>query len=336
MNDQSSFCVNAVMDKLSLLQVENLRKSFPVKSSLFSLRSDMLLALNDVSFSVEQGETLGLVGESGCGKSTIAKLIMCLDAPDSGAVFYRGENIFSMNRYEKREFRKKVQIVFQDPFSSLNPRKKVSSIIGEPLVIHKMFPDRFVRKKVYELMSLVGLPREYADRYPHEFSSGQRQRIGIARALSLNPEMIVADEPVSALDVSIQAQTINLFMDLQKEMDLTYLFISHDLSVVRHISTRIAVMYLGKLIEIADSDELFQRPLHPYTRLLLSSVPVPDPMKKRNTVLLQGDVPSPMAPLPGCVFSSRCPDVRPDICHRSQPRLKDTGHSHAVACFLRA
>lgn len=322
------------MSSLPLLQIKNLKKSFPVKRSPFQSGTEALVAVNDVSLSVSSGETLGLVGESGCGKSTIARLLLCLDVPDSGAVFYRGKNIFNMSASERRDFRKKVQIVFQDPYSSLNPRKKVSTIIGEPLVIHKLLPRCQVSERVLELMALVGLPHVYADRYPHEFSSGQRQRIGIARALSLSPEIIVADEPVSALDVSIQAQTINLFMDLQEKMGLTYLFISHDLSVVKYMSTRVAVMYLGQLVEIAESDDLYQNPMHPYTRLLLSSVPIPDPQKKRKKAVLQGDVPSPLHPPSGCIFSSRCPDAQPEICLVSQPPFEMKNSTHGVACFL--
>jgi len=323
------------MNNTPLLKVENLNKSFPVSNGFFSKGSVVLKAVNDVSFYLEKGETLGLVGESGCGKSTIARLLLCLDQPDSGTVAFKGKNIFEMNKADKNDFRKKVQIVFQDPFSSLNPRKKVGSIIGEPLIIHKLMPRKKIRGRVNELMELVGLRKEYADRYPHEFSSGQRQRIGIARALSLQPDIIVADEPVSALDVSIQAQTINLFLDLQKQMGLTYLFISHDLSVVKYISSRVAVMYLGKIVEVAGRDELYTHPLHPYTRALLSAVPVPDPSKTKERILLKGDIPSPLDPPVGCVFSSRCPEVKEEICLKKHPELKEKKDGHFVSCFLR-
>ncbi len=323
------------MNNTPLLKVENLNKSFPVSSGFFSNGSVSLKAVNDVSFSLKQGDTLGLVGESGCGKSTIARLLLSLELPDSGTVAFKGKNVFQMNKTDKKNFRKKVQIVFQDPFSSLNPRKKVGSIIGEPILIHKTIPRKKIRGRVLELMELVGLRKEYADRYPHEFSSGQRQRIGIARALSLQPDVIVADEPVSALDVSIQAQTINLFLDLQKQMSLTYLFISHDLSVVKYISSRVAVMYLGKIVEIAGRDELYGSPLHPYTRALLSAVPVPDPSKTRERILLKGDIPSPLDPPGGCVFSSRCPEAKDDICTKKHPELKEKQDGHFVSCFLR-
>lgn len=323
------------MNSIPILEVKNLKKSFSLSAGFFSKGSVTLKAVNDVSFFLSKGDTLGLVGESGCGKSTIARLLLSLDQPDSGTVSFKGENIFMMNKARKNDFRRKVQIVFQDPFSSLNPRKKAGSIIGEPLLIHKVLPRNKISKRVAELMEMVGLRKEYAQKYPHEFSSGQRQRIGIARALSLNPEIIIADEPVSALDVSIQAQTINLFLDLQKQMNLTYLFISHDLSVVKFISSKVAVMYLGKIVELAESNELYQNPLHPYTRALLSAVPVPDPLIKRERILLTGDIPSPFNPPEGCVFSSRCPEVKADICTKNHPELIQKYDGHAVSCFLR-
>lgn len=323
------------MNNASFLNIVNLNKSFPVSSGFLARRSVYLKAVNDVSFSLEEGETLGLVGESGCGKSTIARLILCLDRPDNGKIYFKGQNIFELKGPGKKEFRKKVQIVFQDPFSSLNPRKKVGSIVGEPLIIHKLVPRNEVKDKVLELMELVGLRKDHFNRYPHEFSSGQRQRVGIARALSLNPELIVADEPVSALDVSIQAQTINLFMDLQKRMRLTYLFISHDLSVVRYVSKKVAVMYLGKIVEIAPSDELYDGPIHPYTEALMSAVPLPDPSRRTNRIILKGEIPSPFDPPEGCIFSSRCPLVDKNICLEKHPPLQEKRDGHWAACFLK-
>jgi oligopeptide transport system ATP-binding protein len=319
----------------SLLNVVNLKKSFPVSAGLFSRGSDRLKAVNGVSFSLKKGETLGLVGESGCGKSTIARLILCLDQPDSGEIYFEGSNILELDAAKKKEFRKKVQIVFQDPFSSLNPRKKVGSIVGEPLLIHKLVHKSKIRDKVLELLDLVGLQRDHINRYPHEFSSGQRQRIGIARALSLSPELIVADEPVSALDVSIQAQTLNLLMDLQRQMNLTYLFISHDLSVVRYVSTKVAVMYLGRIVETAPRDELYSRHLHPYTEALLSAVPLPDPTRRKERIVLKGDMPGSITLPKGCVFSSRCPIVDKKTCMEKQPPLEEKRKGHWAACYLR-
>ncbi len=323
------------MNNSPLLKVVNLKKSFHVSSGMFSGSSLQLKAVNNVSFSVEEGETYGLVGESGCGKSTIARLILCLDNPDQGEIYFRGTNIFTLQGVEKKKFRRKVQIIFQDPYSSLNPRKKVGSIIGEPLLIHKIVPKNKIRDKVFELMNMVGLQEDHYGRYPHEFSSGQRQRIGIARALSLSPELIVADEPVSALDVSIQAQTINLLMDLQKQMKLTYLFISHDLSVVKYVSTKVAVMYLGKIVETASNDELYSSPLHPYTVALFSAVPVPDPSVRKERITLKGEIPSPINPPVGCVFSSRCPVADSNICFKKQPPLEEKRDGHMVACWLK-
>lgn len=323
------------MESNSFLAVVNLKKSFSVSAGFFSGSAVRLKAVNDVSFCLEKGETLGLVGESGCGKSTIARLVLCLDRPDSGTVLFQGRDIFTLDKAEKKEFRKKVQIVFQDPFSSLNPRKRVGSIIGEPLLIHKLVPKHMIQNRVFELMELVGLQKDYADRYPHEFSSGQRQRIGIARALSLSPELIVADEPVSALDVSIQAQTINLLTDLQERMHLTYLFISHDLSVVRHVSTRVAVMYLGKIVEVAPREQVYTAPLHPYTEALLSAVPEPDPFQDKKRIILKGEIPSPFNPPRGCVFSSRCPIADTAVCFEKHPPLEEKRTGHWAACYLR-
>ncbi len=323
------------MSTQDLLRVENLVKTFPVSSGFFSRSVARLTAVNDVSFTLQKGETLGLVGESGCGKSTIARLVLRLDEPDSGTVHYNNDNIFSLKGSDKKGFRRKVQIVFQDPFSSLNPRKRVGSIIGEPLLIHKSLPRKDIPDRVLELMDMVGLRKDHYNRYPHEFSSGQRQRIGIARALSLEPELIIADEPVSALDVSIQAQTLNLLLDLQKEMNLTYLFISHDLSVVRFISSRVAVMYLGKIVELASTPDLYAHPLHPYTEALLSAVPVPDPTRENRRILLEGDLPTPVALPKGCVFAGRCPIVDKTICFTKQPPLEEKRRGHFAACFLR-
>jgi oligopeptide transport system ATP-binding protein len=318
------------------LEVRNLSRSFSVSGGMFSRDTVRLHAVNDVSFSLYSGETLGLVGESGCGKSTLARLLLCLDMPDSGAVLYAGANIYTLRGTSLKAFRRRVQIVFQDPFSSLNPRKKVGSIIGEPMLIHKLATRKDVADRVHELMEKVGLRPDHYDRFPHEFSSGQRQRIGIARALSLNPDLIIADEPVSALDVSIQAQTLNLFMDLQQELGLTYLFISHDLSVVRFVSSRVAVMYLGAIVEIASCGDLYTHPVHPYTESLLSAVPFPDPERTPNRVLLQGDVPTPFAFPRGCPFSSRCPIADRTVCFDRPPGLEEKRPGHFAACYLRS
>ncbi len=323
------------MDNQGLLRVVNLKKTFPVSTGLFARGATLLKAVDTVSFSLTRGETFGLVGESGCGKTTIARLILCLDTPDSGQIFFKEKNIFGFDTAARKRFRQKVQIIFQDPFSSLNPRKKVGSIIGEPLLIHKLIPKKDVKDRVRALLDLVGLQQDHFDRYPHEFSSGQRQRIGIARALSLNPELIVADEPVSALDVSIQAQILNLLIDLQGKMNFTYLFISHDLSVVELISLRVAVMYLGKIVETGLKDELFTSALHPYTEALLSAVPVPDPAHRKTRIMLQGEVPGPLNPPRGCIFSSRCPIVNKDICLHKHPSLEEKRAGHWAACFLR-
>jgi len=318
-----------------LLDIIHIKKSFSLSAGLFSQAPGVLQAVDDVSLAVAKGETLGLVGESGCGKSTMAKLILGLETADSGDILFKNKSILNVRGAEKKRYSRKVQIVFQDPFSSLNPRKKAGTIIGEPLRIHNIVHRRDIREKVAELMEGVGLQKDYMNKYPHEFSSGQRQRIGIARALSVNPELIVADEPVSALDVSIQAQTINLFLDLQKRMNLTYLFISHDLSVVRYVSTRIAVMYLGKILEIAPGSELCDNPLHPYTQALLSAVPVPDPARSRKRIVLQGEMPSPLQTPGGCIFSNRCPIFHPEACARVHPGLEEKARGHWLACHLR-
>jgi oligopeptide transport system ATP-binding protein len=318
-----------------LLDVIHLRKTYPVAAGLFSKAPLLLKAVDDVSFSLSKGTTLGLVGESGCGKTTLARLILNLEEPDAGEVLFNGRDIYALKGDELKSFRKQVQIIFQDPYSSLNPRKKVGSIIGEPLRIHRLLPESNIPARVKELMDLVGLQQDQLNRYPHEFSSGQRQRIGIARALSLNPRVIIADEPVSALDVSIQAQIINLLQDLQQRMNLTFLFISHDLRVVRYISHRVMVMYLGKIVETAASEELYHTPLHPYTEALLSAAPVPDPCVNKQRIILAGDPPSPLHPPTGCIFSSRCPIMKPDTCLEKHPPLEEKRPQHFAACYLR-
>ncbi len=290
-------------------------------------------AVDDVSLSIQKGETLGLVGESGCGKSTFGRAILRLEEPTAGEVWFDGENILAYDREQLRALRKKMQIIFQDPFSSLNPRKPVAAIVGEPLLIHGMKSRRERDARVLELLRVVGLRQEHMRRYPHMFSGGQRQRIGVARALALNPKLVVCDEAVSALDVSIQAQVLNLLKDLQEDFGLTYLFISHDLHVVEHISDRVAVMYLGKIVEIAASETIYARPLHPYTQALLSASPMPDPTRRQKRVILKGDVPSPIDPPPGCRFHTRCPFAE-SICTTNEPALKDVNPGHQAACHF--
>ncbi len=314
----------------SLIQVRNLCKYFDINVGAF--RSKPLKAVDGVSFDIKRGETLGLVGESGCGKTTVGRTLLNLYKPTSGEIWYDGKQIKS--KHDINEFRKKATMVFQDPYSSLNPRMTVSDIIGEPLDIHKMYPNKDERmQRILELMDYVGLNSEHAARYAHEFSGGQRQRIGIARALAVDPDFIVCDEPVSALDVSIQAQVINMFDDLQDKLGLTYLFIAHDLLVVRHISDRIAVMYLGKMVELADANEIYNHPLHPYSISLLSAVPVPDPKVARanKRVMLEGDIPSPLNAPSGCPFRTRCPYAT-DACAESMPEFKEIETGHFVAC----
>ncbi|MBU5436403.1 ATP-binding cassette domain-containing protein [Tissierella sp. MSJ-40] len=316
-----------------LIEVKNLKKYFKVG------RKQVLKAVDNVSFNIYKGETLGLVGESGCGKTTCGKTIMGLYDATDGEVIYEGENIHSFNTQEKREFTKKAQIIFQDPYSSLNPRMTVGDIIGEGIDIHHIYKGANRKKerqeKIFELLDTVGLNKEHTSRFPHEFSGGQRQRIGIARALAINPNFIVCDEPISALDVSIQAQVVNLLIELQRERGLTYLFIAHDLSMIKHISDRVGVMYLGGLVEFTTSDELYRNPLHPYTQALLSAIPVPDPEEERvkKRIPIDGEIPSPINPPPGCKFASRC-SLAIDKCKEKMPEFKEISHEHFVACHL--
>lgn len=312
-----------------LVRVRSLFKHFPVDGS-----DEVLRAVDGVSFEIFRGETLGLVGESGCGKSTAGRCLLRLIEPTAGEISFDGRDVLSMRRSELRELRREMQIVFQDPYASLNPRMKVGDIVAEPLVIHNIGTKQQRRARVAELLSRVGLDPDYRNRYSHEFSGGQRQRIGVARTLALNPKLIVADEPVSALDVSVQAQVVNLLQDLQEEFGLTYLFISHGLAVVEHISTRVAVMYLGRIVEIAGAAELYKQPFHPYTQALLSAIPVPDPdpKQKRERIVLQGDVPTPINPPSGCRFRTRCP-IAVAECAKVDPELREVAPAHSVACI---
>ncbi len=317
-----------------LLRVENLVKNFPVRRRLLSRAAEEVHAVDRVSFEIGAGETLGLVGESGCGKSTTGRCILRLVEPSSGEVWFDGKNITALSGGALRALCRDMQIIFQDPYASLDPRMTVGAIVGEALTIHRLATSRRVfEDRVVELLETVGLDADHMRRYPHEFSGGQRQRIGIARALAVSPKLIVCDEPVSALDVSIQAQVVNLLEDLQQQLGLTYLFIAHDLSVVEHISTRVAVMYLGRIVEVAPAHDLYTAPLHPYTEALLSAVPIPDPAVKRRRITLEGDVPSPIRPPPGCHFHPRCPRAMP-VCAVEAPVRKEIAPQHAVACHL--
>jgi oligopeptide transport system ATP-binding protein len=320
-----------------LLSVRDLVKSFPARGGFFGGSADVVRAVDHVSFDLDAGETLGVVGESGCGKSTTGRCILRLIEPDEGEVWFEGKNVMALDRSELRALRRDVQIIFQDPYASLNPRKTVGSIVGEALTIHRLVKsEREYKDRVIELLELVGLRPEHNRRYPHEFSGGQRQRIGIARALAVQPKLIICDEPVSALDLSIQAQVINLLEELRKKFNLTYIFIAHDLSVVQHVSDRVAVMYLGRVVEIASAAQLYSNPLHPYTEALLSAVPVPDPKVKRSRIRLEGEVPNPINPASGCPFHPRCPIRQMPLCGTVQPELKETQDGHRVACHLRS
>jgi oligopeptide/dipeptide ABC transporter ATP-binding protein len=325
--NQTNLPVPPTEQRETLVSVRDLVKHFPVEGS-----TDVVRAVDGVSFEIFAGETLGLVGESGCGKSTVGRCMLRLIEPTSGHIYFEGRDILALNKKELREIRREMQIIFQDPYASLNPRMKIGDIVGEPLVIHNQGTKSERRDRVVALLRRVGLDPDYVNRYAHEFSGGQRQRIGVARSLALNPKLIVADEPVSALDVSVQAQVVNLLQELQEEFKLTYLFISHGLAVVEHISTRVAVMYLGRIVEIAGAAELYAQPLHPYTQALLSAIPIPDPAQKRKRIVLQGDVPTPINPPSGCRFRTRCPLAIED-CARIDPELREVSPGHQVACI---
>ncbi|APJ05010.1 ABC transporter ATP-binding protein [Silvanigrella aquatica] len=325
------------MSEMDILRVQNLVKYFPITGGILGKQIAKVHAVDDVTFSVKKGKTLGLVGESGCGKSTLGRTILRLIEPTSGNIFFDGKDITNISQKQLRPLRKEIQIVFQDPFASLNPRMSIREILSEPFEIHNLFPDKQERiHKVLSLLKEVGLSPEAIDRYPHEFSGGQRQRIGIARALSLNPKIIICDEPVSALDVSIQSQILNLMMDLRDKYHLSYIFIAHDLSVIEHISDEVAVMYLGKIVEYTSSENLYKHPIHPYTKALISSIPRHNVVEKREHQVIQGDLPSPIDPPSGCRFHTRCPFAK-EICSKQIPELKNLGseiNSHLVACHF--
>ncbi len=315
-----------------LLEARNIKMHFPLKKGMFSRKENFVKAVDGVSFTIKPGETLSIVGESGCGKSTTGRVLMKLLDPTEGRIIFEGEDITDFSADKIRPYRKEFQMIFQDPYASLNPRLTVKEIIEEPLIVHNLEKSKR-QERVIELLEVVGLNKYHANRYPHEFSGGQRQRIGIARALAVNPKLIIADEPVSALDVSIQSQILNLLKDLQEQYNLTYLFIAHDLSVVEHISDRVAVMYLGRIVELTDRDRLFKNPLHPYTKALLSAVPIPDPSAKKNRIVLTGDIPSAANPPSGCTFHTRCPFAK-DVCVETTPEYRDYGDNHFVACHF--
>ena len=320
------------MKDTALLEIKNLTKFFPVRKGLLGTNKAIVKAVDDVSFSIKKGETLGLVGESGCGKTTTGRTIIRLYEPTSGEIHFNGQNITNV---EMKPYRKRIQMIFQDPYASLNPRMTVGDIVGEPMDIHTLEKGNERKEKIYTLLDMVGLSKEHSNRYPHEFSGGQRQRIGIARALAVQPDCIICDEPISALDVSIQAQIVNMLEDLQENLGLTYLFIAHDLSMVKHISDRVGVMYLGKLIELADSSELYKNPLHPYTQALLSAIPIADPSesRKKKRIILEGDVPSPINPPSGCRFRTRC-GYAMKKCEEIEPEFKEASPGHFSACHL--
>lgn len=332
---QEGFAENNIWQSTEIVRTVDLKKYYPVKAGPFDRKQNFVHAIDGIDIFIRERETLGLVGESGCGKSTFGRLLMDLEPPSSGKIFFKGSCLGDMSGDEKKAFRREIQIIFQDPYSSLNPRRNVRAIVGEPLVIHGIGSKSEREAEVARLLEEVGLRPEYMDRYPHEFSGGQRQRIGIARALALKPSLIVADEPVSALDVSIRSQVLNIMRDLQDSYGLTYLFISHDLSVVEHISDRVAVMYLGKIVELGDSRDIYENALHPYTEALLSAVPIPDPERKKSRIILQGETPSPVNPPSGCRFHPRC-RLKIDICETEEPLLKETDNGRIAACHVRA